>query len=47
LAADATVVLTAVPDHVSRIFRNVGLEQAFPSSPTAQAAEAAWTPPLP
>ncbi len=45
LAADATIVLATVPDRVSRIFRTVGLEQVFPSSPSAQAAEAAWTPP--
>ncbi|GAA1367405.1 STAS domain-containing protein [Streptomyces beijiangensis] len=45
LAADATVVLTAVPDRVSRIIRTVGLEQVFHTHPTAQAAEAAWTPP--
>lgn len=45
LAADATVILTAVPDRVSRIFRIVGLEEVFSTHPTAQAAEAAWTPP--
>jgi anti-sigma B factor antagonist len=29
---------------VGRIFRIVGLEQVFPTHPTAQAAEAAWRP---
>ncbi|MEU3829919.1 anti-sigma factor antagonist [Streptomyces sp. SID486] len=43
LAADATVVLAAVPEKVSRLFRIVGLEQVFTTHPTAQAAEAAWT----
>ncbi|MFE7359269.1 STAS domain-containing protein [Streptomyces sp. NPDC057543] len=43
-AADAALVLAAVPDRVSRILRNVGLEQIFPTRPTAQAAETAWTP---
>ncbi|MFF2433169.1 STAS domain-containing protein [Streptomyces sp. NPDC058107] len=42
LAADAAIVLAAVPDRVSRIFRIVGLEQVFPTHTTAQAAEAAW-----
>ncbi|KIF73069.1 anti-anti-sigma factor [Streptomyces sp. 150FB] len=45
LASRATVALAAVPDHVSRIFRIVGLDQVFPVHPTAQAAEAAWRPP--
>ncbi|MEV6394478.1 STAS domain-containing protein [Streptomyces sp. NPDC051907] len=45
LTADAAVVLAAVPDRVSRVFRVVGLEHVFPAYPTAQAAEAAWTPP--
>ncbi|MEV6019153.1 MULTISPECIES: STAS domain-containing protein [unclassified Streptomyces] len=47
LAADASVVLAAVPDAVSRIFRIVGLERVFAIQPTAQAAAAAWTRPLP
>ncbi|MFD3481064.1 STAS domain-containing protein [Streptomyces sp. NPDC058695] len=45
LAAHASVVLAAVPNRVIRIFRIVGLEQVFPTHPTAQAAEAAWAPP--
>ncbi|HET6856879.1 MAG TPA: STAS domain-containing protein [Streptomyces sp.] len=45
LAADAAIVLAAVPERVSRIFRIVGLEEIFPTCPTAQAAETAWTPP--
>ncbi|MER5382947.1 STAS domain-containing protein [Streptomyces sp. NPDC002688] len=44
LATDAGVALAAVPDHVSRIFRMVGLDQVFPSHPDVQAAEAAWRP---
>ncbi|MEU1224098.1 STAS domain-containing protein [Streptomyces microflavus] len=45
LAAEASIVLAAVPDRVSRIFRIVGLDQVFPTCPTAQDAEAAWRPP--
>lgn len=45
LASRATVALAAVPDHVSRIFRIVGLDQVFPVHATARAAEAAWSPP--
>ncbi|WP_411103094.1 STAS domain-containing protein [Streptomyces sp. cmx-4-9] len=45
LAAEGAVILAAVPERVSRIFRIVGLEQVFPTFPTAQAAESAWTPP--
>lgn len=44
LAAHSTIVLAAVPERVGRIFGVVGLDQVFPSHPTAQAAEAAWTP---
>ncbi|MFD4033270.1 STAS domain-containing protein [Streptomyces sp. NPDC058637] len=44
LAANATIVLAAVPDRVSRIFRVVGLDQVFPVHPTVEAAEAAWHP---
>jgi anti-anti-sigma factor len=47
LAADASVVLAAVPDGVHRTFRMVGLEQVFSIQPTSQAAEAAWTQPPP
>jgi anti-sigma B factor antagonist len=43
LAAQATVVLSAVPERVTHILHMVGLEQAFATYPTAQAAEAAWT----
>lgn len=46
LAADAAIVLAAVPDRVSRIFRIVGLEQVFPTHSSAQAAEDAWAPPV-
>ncbi|MER6200446.1 STAS domain-containing protein [Streptomyces sp. NPDC001586] len=42
LAADAAIALAAVPERVARIFRIVGLEQVFPTHPTAQAAEDAW-----
>ncbi|MFD7231100.1 STAS domain-containing protein [Streptomyces sp. NPDC059881] len=45
LQAEADIALAAVPDHVSRIFRTVGLEQVFTIHPDARAAEAAWTPP--
>ncbi|MFE9483759.1 STAS domain-containing protein [Streptomyces spororaveus] len=44
LAAHATIALAAVPERVTRIFRVVGLDHVFPTHPTAQAAEAAWSP---
>ncbi|QFX79532.1 STAS domain-containing protein [Streptomyces sp. SYP-A7193] len=44
LAAGASIVLVAVPNRVSRIFRIVGLDQVFSTHPTAQDAEAAWQP---
>lgn len=44
LAARATIALAAVPERISRIFGVVGLDQVFPTHPTVQAAEAAWTP---
>lgn len=44
LAARATIALAAVPDQVGRIFSMVGLDQVFPTHPTAQDAEAAWCP---
>ncbi|MFD5630925.1 MULTISPECIES: STAS domain-containing protein [unclassified Streptomyces] len=44
LAADASIALAAVPERVSRIFRVVGLDQVFPTHPTARAATAAWHP---
>ncbi|MFJ9243478.1 STAS domain-containing protein [Streptomyces sp. NPDC101776] len=47
LAARAGITLAAVPGHISRIFEMVGLDQVFPTHPTAQDAEAAWTPPSP
>lgn len=46
IAAEASIVLAAVPDRVSRIFRMVGLDRVFPTFPTAQDAEAAWRPPV-
>ncbi|WP_406130683.1 STAS domain-containing protein [Streptomyces sp. NBC_00989] len=45
LAARAGIALAAVPDHISRIFHMVGLDQVFTTHSTAQEAEAAWTPP--
>lgn len=42
LAADAAIALAAVPEQVARIFRIVGLDQVFPTHPTAQDAEDAW-----
>lgn len=45
LSAHGTIALAAVPDPVRRIFRIAGLDEVFPSHPTAQAAEAAWQPP--
>ncbi|MFL0028360.1 STAS domain-containing protein [Streptomyces sp. NBUL23] len=42
LAADATIALAAVPERLSRILRIVGLNQVFPTHPTAQDAEHAW-----
>ncbi|MFB6638930.1 STAS domain-containing protein [Streptomyces chartreusis] len=44
LAADSAIALAAVPDHVGRIFRMVGLDQVFPIHSTTQAAEASWSP---
>ncbi|WP_369275001.1 STAS domain-containing protein [Streptomyces sp. R11] len=43
-AARAGIALAAVPHSISRIFSLVGLDQVFATHPTAQAAEAAWTP---
>ncbi|MFJ3897334.1 STAS domain-containing protein [Streptomyces sp. NPDC090083] len=45
VAEGATIRLAAVPAYISRIFRMVGLDHVFPTHPTAQEAEAAWTPP--
>ncbi|MFJ8197138.1 STAS domain-containing protein [Streptomyces sp. NPDC096152] len=45
LAVQAGIALAAVPGHLIRVFSIVGLDQVFPAHPTAQAAEAAWTPP--
>ncbi|MFD5110535.1 STAS domain-containing protein [Streptomyces cinereoruber] len=42
LAANATVVLAAVPGHLERILRIVGLDQVFAIHLTAQDAETAW-----
>ncbi|MBZ6205147.1 STAS domain-containing protein [Streptomyces olivaceus] len=42
LSSDATIALAAVPDRVSRIIRVLGLNQFFPTHPTAQDAAAAW-----
>ncbi|MFC8662815.1 STAS domain-containing protein [Streptomyces sp. NPDC057199] len=47
LAARAGIALAAVPQHVSRILSTVGLDRVFTTHPTAQAAEAAWTPSAP
>ncbi|GHA00402.1 anti-sigma factor antagonist [Streptomyces subrutilus] len=47
LSCDASVALAAVPERVARIFRIVGLQQVFPTHPTAQAAEDAWQPTAP
>ncbi|MFC8131726.1 STAS domain-containing protein [Streptomyces sp. NPDC057302] len=44
LAARAGLALAAVPAHISRFLGTVGLDRVFPTYPTAQAAEAAWTP---
>ncbi|MFE6130517.1 STAS domain-containing protein [Streptomyces sp. NPDC056437] len=44
-AADATFVLTAVPGHVTRIFRITGLDQVFTTRTAAQAAEDDRAPP--
>ncbi|MEW1994922.1 STAS domain-containing protein [Streptomyces coelicoflavus] len=40
--ANATVVLAAVPSHLDRILRIVGLDQVFAIHLTAQDAEIAW-----
>ncbi|GGU96964.1 anti-anti-sigma factor [Streptomyces cavourensis] len=42
LAADATIALAAVPERLSRILGITGLDDVFPSHPTAQDAEHAW-----
>ncbi|MFJ1600308.1 STAS domain-containing protein [Streptomyces sp. NPDC088261] len=42
LAARATLALAAVPDHVARILRLVGLEPVLPSYPTVQDATESW-----
>ncbi|MEU3837790.1 STAS domain-containing protein [Streptomyces microflavus] len=42
LAADAGIALAAVPGHLDRILRIIGLDQVFPTHPTAQDAEDAW-----
>jgi anti-sigma B factor antagonist len=41
----AGIAPAAVPAHLSGILHMVGLGQVFPTHPTAQAAEAGWTPP--
>ncbi|MYV56140.1 STAS domain-containing protein [Streptomyces sp. SID3212] len=43
LAARATLALAAVPHHVARILRLVGLEPVLTSYPTAQDATDSWT----
>jgi anti-sigma B factor antagonist len=45
LSTRATIALAAVPDQVRRIFTVIGLQEVFPLYPSAQAAEASWTPP--
>lgn len=45
LAAQAGIVLVAVPDRVRRIFKIAGLEQVFSMHHTVPEAEAAWAPP--
>ncbi|MEU2021383.1 STAS domain-containing protein [Streptomyces sp. NPDC016469] len=42
LAVKAAVVLAAVPAHLARILRIVGLDQVFAFHLTAQDAETAW-----
>lgn len=42
LAADAAIALAALPERLARILRMVGLDQVFPTHPTAQDAEDAW-----
>ncbi len=42
LAADAAIALAALPERLARIFRMVGLDQVFPTHPTARDAEHAW-----
>lgn len=42
LAADAAIALAALPERIARIFRMVGLDQVFPTHPTARDAEHAW-----
>ncbi|MFJ4828269.1 STAS domain-containing protein [Streptomyces bacillaris] len=42
LASDAAIALAALPGHLARIIRIIGLDQVFPTHPTAQDAEDAW-----
>jgi anti-sigma B factor antagonist len=41
-SAQAGIALAAVPEEVARIFRIIGLDQIFPTYPTAEEAAAAW-----
>lgn len=43
LTADAAIALAAVPERVTRVFRVIGLDSVFPTHPTAQDAEDAWS----
>ncbi|MFC8829802.1 STAS domain-containing protein [Streptomyces sp. NPDC057137] len=42
LAADAGIALARVPERVARVFRVIGLEQAFPTHASVDEAAAAW-----
>ncbi|MFE8913028.1 STAS domain-containing protein [Streptomyces globisporus] len=42
LAADAAIALAALPRHLARIIRIIGLDPVFPAHPTARDAEHAW-----
>lgn len=44
LAADAGIALARVPERVARVFRVIGLEQAFPTYASVEEAAAAWPP---
>lgn len=42
LAADAGIALACVPERVARVFRVIGLEQAFRTHASVEEAAAAW-----
>ncbi len=43
LAADAAIALVAVPRRLARTFALIGLDRVFPTYPTIEAADEAWS----